>query len=162
MNKKAVMDDMFDFLFTVMALFFILLFVNMTLLWGVGEKEELALENIDVTNSNSVLLNYLNYPIDGEGIIADLIVSAETDKEAKKKLINLTNKLILDLKNPLFKRIMIKYPSKDVYDAIYPQSGTYSLYSETEISGIKVAIHGDQKLTEGQEMKIASTGGRAG
>lgn len=164
MNKKGIMDDMVDFLFTVMAFFFIWFFVTIALVGGIEENKKIILENVDEVSSNLFLLNYLRTPIEKEFTIADLIAAAETDVETKKKLSSTTNKLILDLKNPLFKRIMIKYPSKDIYDAIQAESGSYSPYSETTLSGskgsIKVIIHGQQKESTAQALKLASTGGR--
>jgi Na+-transporting methylmalonyl-CoA/oxaloacetate decarboxylase gamma subunit len=40
MNKKAMMDDMFDLLFTCMAAFFILLFIGLAMNGSLVKKEE--------------------------------------------------------------------------------------------------------------------------
>lgn len=77
-DKKGMMDDMFDFLFTVMAAFFILFFI-ISLGGKAAEKGESALKDIEELNSNSVLLNYLRARV-GEGrTMADLIVTSKLE-----------------------------------------------------------------------------------
>ena len=164
MNKKGIMDDMFDFMFTVVAFFFIWFFVTVALVGGIKENSKLSLENTDEISANNALLNYLNTPIEPGSTMADLIMAAETDPEAQKKLEKLTNKLILDLNVPLFKGIVIKYPKNKLYKVIYPQSGVYSPYAEIDIKSlngmIKISIRGQEKESASRARYVAATGFR--
>ena len=94
MNKKGIMDDMVDFLFTVMAFFFIWFFVTIALVGGIEENKKIILENVDEVSSNLFLLNYLRTPIEKEFTIADLIAAAETDVETKTEF-SLESKIIV-------------------------------------------------------------------
>jgi len=109
LNKKGVIGDAFDFLTVVVASFFLWLVVSIVLVGPIEENKKITLENIDEVNSNLVLLNYLRTTTLNGQQVSDLIIAAEIDPKAQKNLESLTNKLILDSNNYLFKRIMIKF-----------------------------------------------------
>ncbi len=48
-GKKAMMDDMFDFLFTVFAAFFVLMFIGTVLSSSVNNNEEQVLDHLKKT-----------------------------------------------------------------------------------------------------------------
>ena len=48
-GKKAMMDDMFDFLFTVFAAFFVLMFIGAVLSSSVNNNEEQVLDHLKKT-----------------------------------------------------------------------------------------------------------------
>ncbi len=84
-GKKGMMDDLFDFLFTVIAAFFILFFISMALSGGAAKAADKSLERVDEVNSNFILLNYLRAPV-GEGKnIVDLILTSGLDLEELKR-----------------------------------------------------------------------------
>ena len=73
MNKKAMMDDMFDFLFTVVAAIIILLFITMGLSGGQKEKERAADYQIEILRYNENFLSLLKMPINEKETLLDLV-----------------------------------------------------------------------------------------
>jgi len=82
-NKKGMLDDFFDFVFTVLAMVFCLFFISFALGGSVDAKNEATLENLASYTVEERLLRYLHEPIFFEGeemMIKDLIlVSVNTD-----------------------------------------------------------------------------------
>lgn len=58
-NKRAMMEDLFDLLFTVMIAFFALLFINVILIKNVSERDQKML--IDM---NDVLQTRVKFPLE--------------------------------------------------------------------------------------------------
>lgn len=58
-GKKGVMDDMFDFLFTVVALFFILTFVSFSITSGINQANKETVENVAEINRIDSAINHL-------------------------------------------------------------------------------------------------------
>jgi hypothetical protein len=63
-NKKGMVDDTFDLLFTVASIFFILIFISVVLNINAAAKEEVALEKFEVFTLHEELLVYLNSPVE--------------------------------------------------------------------------------------------------
>ena len=66
-NKKAMMDDLFDLLFTVMVAFFALLFIHAALVKGVDDRNKKSLgEMSDVMDVGITIVNQQNLFEKGE------------------------------------------------------------------------------------------------
>jgi hypothetical protein len=79
MNKKAMMDDLFDFLFTVITLFFSLMFIQVVISGNVQDKQELTLDRLSEFTGSQLMIDYLNSPIEVNGnkmTMQDLIILA--------------------------------------------------------------------------------------
>ncbi len=63
MNKKAIFDDVVDFILTVITLFFIFLFVNFYLGWLNDNKAEQANQDILQIQADQFLLVYARTPV---------------------------------------------------------------------------------------------------
>jgi len=80
MDKKAMLDDLFDLFFTVIAGFFLLLFIGVIINGTVDDDNKASFEGINLLKGDEVLLNYLNTPINIVWPTAkeDFSVSTET------------------------------------------------------------------------------------
>ncbi len=85
LGKKGMMDDLFDFLFTVMMAVFSLFFLNIHLSGGVDKAKEQGLDKLNLINSDFVLLNYLRAPIGLGRNIADLVSTSDLNLEELEK-----------------------------------------------------------------------------
>ncbi len=133
LNKSGMMDDLFDFLFTVIAAFFILFFVSMALGGGAARAEKRSVEEIDELNSNYELLNYLKSTATVEGTelnMMDLIsLSAKevciphgkyfgfylADIEDKGGKVTLAFSRTYCLKEPHYSKILIE-KTKEIFE----------------------------------------------
>jgi len=137
MNKKGIMDDMFDIMFTVVAFFFIWAFVTVALVGGIKENSELSLENTNEVSSNTALLNYLRTPV-GEGLtMLDLILLAENNKELRKKIKQITRQTILDPNTLVFNGVSIYYVGEKEHLTIGYQPKIPAYHAVFEIPGKK-------------------------
>ena len=75
MNKRAVVDDMFDLIFTVVAAFFILIFVGSALQEGPESSERESLEQLGEVVAKENLLRYLQ-----TGNTTELIITGQKNK----------------------------------------------------------------------------------
>ena len=66
-NKKGMMDDFFDLVFTSIALLFMFLFVSTILNTDVETKKEATITHLDWYQNDAALLHFLNYPSSAEG-----------------------------------------------------------------------------------------------
>ena len=80
MNKRGMMDDMFDFLFTVIVSFFLLFFLSMILNSGVERSQDASLDRVgEVKMFSSAIsnlrVNYYNYNLEIDPDNVDEIIS---------------------------------------------------------------------------------------
>ena len=52
MNKKALMEDLFDYLFTVIVIFLTLAIIGVIFSVGISARQEVIKENVDLTFEN--------------------------------------------------------------------------------------------------------------
>lgn len=124
LNKHGMMDDMFDFLFTVIAAFFILLFVGMALSGGQKERDDTVLEMTMNTEANEILLNYLRTPLE-DGNMADLIALRFHYKDEYDSLYKQETERLLDPLQTNKRKVAIQLYDLDNY--ILPDSCVGSL-----------------------------------
>jgi hypothetical protein len=72
LNKRAIMDDMFDFIVTIAAAIVILLFMSVSL--SGGGREKIVSGNLGSFDAGNSLLAYLKSPISDTENMADLII----------------------------------------------------------------------------------------
>ncbi|MBU0457715.1 MAG: hypothetical protein ABH824_03905 [Nanoarchaeota archaeon] len=93
-DKKGMMDDFFDFFFTVIIAFFILLFLNITLSGGLERSTEATYRKIGAVDAKNNLLMYLKSPVD-DGNMADLIIKWYYNKENYTDKLNSDSEIVL-------------------------------------------------------------------
>ncbi len=71
-NKKAMMDDLFDFLFTVMIAFFALLFIHAALVKGMEDKDKISLEEMNLVLKTQSFLGGEGRELLENGAVPDL------------------------------------------------------------------------------------------
>ena len=85
-DKKGMMDDFFDLLFTVIALFFMLFFVSAIFNTDVETKKEATITHLDSYQNDAALLHLLAYPSSVEGRVVTMktaiLVAANTNRES--------------------------------------------------------------------------------
>jgi len=84
-NKKAMLDDAFDFLFTVFAAFFLLMFLGMVFNSGFANSAAITASKVNDVETKSSLMVYLQTKTEVEGksvSFANLILEAEKQPQA--------------------------------------------------------------------------------
>jgi len=134
--KKAMMDDLFDFLFTVMVLFFILIFVNVALVYGQQQKETQSVYYLEQVKVNDALLNFLRLPVtlseDKQANMLDIIslVDVNTNRDERIKAFQDNAKIYFSNKFPGSEYWEGGYPWKiSVYGLNEPLDDLSSLYN---------------------------------
>ncbi len=154
-KQKGMVDDLFDLLFTVIAVIFVLFFLSASLTGSVNNSQRLTLQEIGKENSKAVLLDFLqeeadpqffNVPL-AEGVtVADVIILAEREPELKHGLANLIYNETSNPSYPLFysrrlQGLSVKYPG-EMPQVIFaqkpgPDLARIALYSR---SGEKIMV----------------------
>ena len=83
-GKKAMMDDLFDLVFTIVAAFFTLIFLSGVLNASVNNSHEITLQHLDEYSAEQTFVKYLESPATVEGqqmTVADLIVWSVNNNE---------------------------------------------------------------------------------
>ncbi len=76
-GKRAMMDDLFDLVFTIVAAFFVLIFLSGVLNANVNNSHKITLQHLDDFSAEQTFVKYLESPATVEGqqaTVADLIV----------------------------------------------------------------------------------------
>lgn len=143
-----MMDDFFDLLFTIIALFFMFFFVSTIFNTDVEQKKEITLDELHLSQNGGELLHLLQYPV-----LVD-------EKEIKMKGLILlaanTNN------NVLFEKKMREYFEKNnlkgsiaVYDsAVYDQMGEPLLLFSNLVFG--EGIQSKVEIPNDKDKKISS------
>ncbi len=148
-----MLDDLADFLFTVMVGFFLFFFLNGVLQQDVEAKQRLAEEQLDGVLAEELLLSYLHAPVAGEmrETYAGLIEESAKDGESLPRLKEATKQEIEARGNPLLKGIVLERDGErvPVYFSVLP-SQTSEYASLTLASGTTVHLYGKQRTGEGR------------
>ncbi|MFH1682952.1 MAG: hypothetical protein ABIA37_04095 [Candidatus Woesearchaeota archaeon] len=99
-GKQGMMDDFFDFMFTVIAGFFILMFLGFVLNGAAAAKEQAALSNVGKFNAEENLVFYLHSSVDEQNM-ADLIKQWYYHQEQlEEKLVTESEKVLKEIPTP--------------------------------------------------------------
>ena len=166
-NKKAMVDDLADFLFLVLIASFSLFFLSGVLHNNIKQSEANSVEQIDDTNAMHLFLLYLETPIGHAGAtVADLMVLAQRSPEAQSQLKTVTEEFAKIANTELFQGIRIEYPSQIIVPLNFNSNAvsrytTITLYS-SDGKEIKVMLYGKVKASDQEFANAASLGPGAG
>jgi|SRR3989338_3033855 len=166
-SQKGMLDDLFDFIFTVVMAFFLLFFLSGALNSSVSKSKDLAVENANTFTASNQLLQYLRTPVRTTGAtISDLIVAGETQEDIQQQVTKATLDFSQAIHSDLFLGVIITYPDSKVVALPFDinVASRYATINLPSLTGkeIEIAVYGKRKRSEQEFAQAASLGEGAG
>ena len=130
MNKKGLVEDWADLVFTVFFGLFLFFFLNGILQQDAQAKEQQTQAQLEFVHAEEILQTYLRTPVDGM-IMAELIRQSQHDEAAFRQLQAATQQIIAASNNLLFQGVSLGDPETQFRKEVFfnvPSSTLTTLY----------------------------------
>ena len=168
-SKKAQIKDFVDVVVYVLVGFFGLLILAFIFHTITEKNKQVSLDQLDKVEEKRVVVDYLNYVVDEDLKMIDLIVLAEKNEGLRDKLKEKSNEFLTNYDNPFSQKIFLheiqvdfkgnglfveQYSNGNIY--IKPQEGfKESYFGDTILNSLGQDIFVRFKLVSGEGVKFA-------